>query len=79
MSSATAFYCFGSGFANEGYGGFIGSERFLCQKFLDPELLTFLVQFVYLQICISIIQSSIIERAHLDTYIMLAIYTASFV
>ena len=77
--SSIAFCLFGNGFSKETYGGFIGAERFFALDISNNEICELLIHFVFLQICIQIVSSSIIERTYLETYLMLSIFMATFV
>jgi ammonium transporter, Amt family len=77
--SSIAFYFFGNGFSREAYGGFLGAERFFSLEISNNEICELLFHFTYLQICIQIVSSSIIERTHLDTYLMLSIFIGTIV
>lgn len=43
--AAITFYCFGFGFANEAYGGFIGTQYFFAQNLTNTKILQILYQF----------------------------------
>jgi Amt family ammonium transporter len=77
--SSIAYFFFGNGFSKEAYGGVLGAERFFALEVTKNEICELLFQFAYLQICIQIVSSSIIERTHLDTYLMLSIFIGTFV
>lgn len=43
--AAITYYCFGFGFANQAYGGFIGTQYFFAQNLTNTKILKILYQF----------------------------------
>lgn len=77
--TAVSYYFVGFGFANQAFGGLCGTQWLFGANMTIPLVTELLHQFCLLQIFISIVTSCLIERTHLDTYLLLAIYLSSFV
>ena len=77
--SFITYYCIGFGFANEACGGLLGTQFMFGRSLDQAQILTMLWQYTFLYITIAILTSCIIERTHLDTYIMLTVYVSAIV
>jgi Amt family ammonium transporter len=77
--ASVTFYGFGFGFSHHAYGGFIGTSNFFCQGLTSKDTSTLLFLISKLQVVNALISSSIIERTHLDVYLILAMFVSAVV